>query len=178
VRPDFSASDESYWREKGVIMIRGYGNHFLARIKAKLIEEDILPSGEFIDTLENERGKIYKAHFERDQQEATGAFLSAMYQNGLMHALDEVLERTRIGTDKSEFEQALSESQQLVADIRVKQLADPKNPDLAIEVGYHSGRLVVYEIFLARKGIPIPPYFDPYELQPSLQYVKGESWSD
>ena len=90
-----------------------------------------------------------------------------MYQDGLLHALDDVLTSTALGTkNKENFESDLGRMMQNLEQMQRKH--DP------VEIAYFSGWVEVLKRFCQRSTEPIPRYFHPYQLPPSRELVIGE----
>jgi hypothetical protein len=91
---------------------------------------------------------------------------SAMYQDGLLHALDDVLSSAVLGTKRKEdFENELR--------LAAKEVEQADKVGDFIEVAYWSGRHQVIAHFCDRITSAIPPYFHPSKLIPISKFVKG-----
>ncbi|MGA2483970.1 MAG: hypothetical protein ABSF92_12725 [Candidatus Acidiferrales bacterium] len=94
---------------------------------------------------------------------------SAMYQDGLLHALQDVLTSTTLGIKKKEdFEIDYRE-----AEHRLTQMLRQHD---AIEIAYWSGRFEVIRRFVKRTKGPIPAYFHPYRARPLTKLIKGKTF--
>lgn len=164
VDPNASPYHETHWKKKGVRIIKTSGVDLLCELRSKLEAEGILPSSEFLGFLDSERRRITQAHLKREQRESPGAFLSAMYQDGLLHVLNDVLSGTALGWERKDFEQELAEDRK-----RLSRMI--KKKDL-VEIAYYTGRVEGLARFCARDTSTIPAYFDIGNIKPSRRYKK------
>lgn len=164
---DPNATDETveYWRPRGIQVHKIHGIHFLRLLRERFVKEDLLPTMEFLRFLQDERRKIYKAHFEKEQSESSGAFASSMYQDGLQHALTYILAGVYLGKKKEDFEKEES------ANLKHLNLMSKKKN--YVEIAYWSGRYEVMRRFCERDSSSIPIYFHPDNLLPTRRYIKG-----
>jgi hypothetical protein len=148
----------------GIQVIRTSGVDFLNRLLRKLEQEDLVPSRRFLRFLHRERGRIARIHFELHQDE-DGAVASAMYQDGLLHALGDVLTQASLGTKAEDYQGYLGQREHDLG-----QMFKKRN---IIEIAYVSGWCEIYRRFCQRADSAIPPYFHPYKFTPTARYVKG-----
>lgn len=95
-----------------------------------------------------------------------GGVASAMYQDGLMHGLEDVLSSVELGTKRKEdFEHDLNR--------RASILRKVDSANNFIEVAYMTGWCVVLERFCSRNDSQIPPFFHPAKMIPVSRFVKG-----
>jgi hypothetical protein len=94
-----------------------------------------------------------------------------MYQDGLLHELDDLLDSIRLGTriKQEDFENELGFMLKCVRDAAQKQ----KDP---VEIAYYTGRYAVINGYLEADGNELPTYFHPYRLTPLRKLVKGPVW--
>jgi hypothetical protein len=91
---------------------------------------------------------------------------SAMYQDGLLHALDDVLSSTALGIKQNEdFENDLR--------LAAKEIKRAQKERQFIEVAYWTGRHEAAQRFCDRDHSSIPPYLHPYRMSPGARLVKG-----
>ena len=168
VDPYASAEDVEYWKDRGIQIFATNDLAFVRELRSRLEREGLIGSRRLLAFLHRERSRIAKAHV-RLRQTSDGGLASAMYQDGLLHALDNVLTSTRLGTRKKEsFDQDLAE-----AGDTLRMMWDKED---AIEVAYWSGRLVATQAFCSGKAERIPSYIHPYRLRPSKKFVRGSAW--
>ncbi|HYK37274.1 hypothetical protein [Alloacidobacterium sp.] len=130
--------------------------------------EGLIPTQQFLHHLRNQRERIVSIHLELSQL-SDGGMASAMYQDGLLHAFDDVLSTTVLGIKRSEdFEGELREAGKAVKQAR--------KDDNVIEIAYWSGRFEVVERFCDRDVTSIPAYFHPYKMAPVARFVKGRKF--
>jgi hypothetical protein len=99
-------------------------------------------------------------------QESDGKLSSAMYQDGLLHAMTSILTSNSLGTKKKgDFEADHGDA--------LKSLEKQRRRDDPIEIAYWSGRVEILERFNERRRTPIPAFFHPYALRPASRLVKG-----
>ena len=142
-----------------------YGGHFLGLLRERCVAENLLPTQEFVRFFQEERRRIHSVHFEREQGKTAGSFASAMYQDGLQHALTDVFVDGYLGKKQEDFEKELAGAQKHLALMR-------KKKDL-IEIAYWSGRCEVVRRFCERDTSSIPAYFHPDKLVPIRRYIRG-----
>jgi SIR2-like domain len=156
----------SYWGARGVKLLRTYDTVFAECLREKLEEEDLIPTRRFLASLRRECRRVASTHIKMGQQSA-GKLASAMWQDGLLHALDYVLTSTALGAKtREDFETELShQNQELNEELRRRD---------AIEIAYRSSWVEVLKKFCTRSPIPIPHYFHPYRAHPTKKLVIGE----
>jgi SIR2-like protein len=163
--PNATSEQISYWKDRGIHLVQVSDILFIRALRTRLEKEDLIPSEQFLRFLEAQTQRVSVLHF-RLKQTWDGGLASAMYQDGLMHVLEDVLVATKLGSKKKEdFEADLREAERVLATMRRKR--DP------IEISYWSGRLEVIKRFVNRTGTPIPAYFHPYKARPTKKLVKG-----
>lgn len=148
----------------GIQVMKTRGVDFLSRLLKRLEDEDLVPSPRFLRFLNREWGRILKLHFELNQNE-NGAVASAMYQDGLFHALGDVLTQASLGTKSEDYQRYLGE--------RERDLGQMIRKRDIVEIAYVSGWCEIYRRFCQRAETPIPPYFHPNRFVPTSRYVKG-----
>jgi hypothetical protein len=148
----------------GIQVMKTRGVDFLSRLLKRLEDEDLVPSPRFLRFLNREWGRILKLHFELNQNE-NGAVASAMYQDGLFHALGDVLAQASLGTKSEDYQRYLGE--------RERDLGQMIRKRDIVEIAYVSGWCEIYRRFCQRAETPIPPYFHPNRFVPTSRYVKG-----
>lgn len=167
IDPNASDKDVEFWKERGIEIFGTFDLAFLRALRMKLEREKLVPSREFIALLQRQRMRIASVHVRLDQL-SDGGFVTAMYQDGLLHAFDEILTSTRLGSRMEEFERDLADSEKAVTQMRQRR-------DL-VEIAYWVGRREPLRIFCSRKNETVPLYFHPYRLEPVHKLVQGQSW--
>ena len=155
----------AFWRSKGFCVIKSYGIAFLREIREKLQKDGYMPSEEYISFLSNEHDRIIDIHINLNQGESEGAIASAMYQDGLIHALSTVLSGVALGSSREDFEKDVSE-----AEDTLKKYSKTGN---FVEMAYWGGRFEIIKRFCNRAKTKIPAYFHPNKLIPTHKYIKG-----
>ncbi len=162
--PDTTAS----WKAQGIELVKTYDGLFVNALRERLEKKNLIPSKKFLRLLRRERRQIASTHINMGQ-ESTGKLASAMYQDGLLHALDYVLTSTALGTKtKENFESELGQQDQML-----EEMLEKRNP---IEIAYRSGWVAVLRTFCSRSTLPILRYFHPYRGHPTKQLVRGEKF--
>lgn len=158
----------SLWKDRGIELVNTSDILFVRELGKRLKKDNFIPSDALLDFMQRSRSQVAATHV-RMGQESEGKLASAMYQDGLLHALDDVLTSTALGTKKKEdFERDLSDMRDTLA--RVRRKNDP------IESAYFSGRAEVLKRFCNRSVTPIPRYFHPYRMRPSKALFAGEKF--
>jgi hypothetical protein len=141
---------------------------FVRYLREKLEKEDLIPSRQFLEKLRTQRRRIVSIHVKL-RQNSDGGMASSMYQDGVLHALNDVLMSTALGTKRNEeFETELGYA--------TKTLRQSKKEDDPIEVAYWGGRKEVMERFCHRDSTAIPPFFHPQKLTPIKKFIQGRAW--
>jgi hypothetical protein len=165
IDPKFTSETAEYWRERGIELIRTYDSTFLGLLRQHLECDGFIPSKAFLKFLYRQRVEIGRLHMKLDQT-TNGGIASAMYQDGLMHELEDVLSSENLGTKRKEdFEHDLNWTAGIV------KKANAANN--FIEVAYWTGRQMVLDRFCARNNSPIPAFFHPAKEVPISRFVKG-----
>ena len=157
-----------YWKSRGIELVKTSDVLFVNALRHRLEKKNLIPSKKFLKSLRRERRQIVSTHLNMGQ-ETIGKFASAMYQDGLLHALNYVLTSAALGVmKKEEFEGELGRQDQILDD--VLQTHDP------IEIAYRSGWVEVLKKFCNRRVSRIPRYFHPYRGCPTERLVRGEKF--
>lgn len=168
--PFATDEDITYWSQRGISIFRMRDTQFLEGLRSHFVEAGLIPSDRLINFLMSERSRIVKIHVKLEQN-CDGGFVSAMYQDGLLHELDDLLDSIRLGTriKQEDFENQLGFMLKCVRDAAQKQ----KDP---VEIAYYTGRYTVINGYLEADGNELPTYFHPYRLTPVRKLVKGTVW--
>ena len=168
--PFVTDDDIAYWAQRGISIFRMHDTLFLKGLRNHFVEAGLIPSERLTKFLTKERNRIVKIHLNL-KQNCDGAFASAMYQDGLLHELDDLLDSIRLGTrvKRDEFERELGLMLRCVRDAADKQKDE-------IEIAYYTGRYIVINCYLEGDENELPSYFHPYRLAPVRKLVKGAIW--
>jgi hypothetical protein len=170
VNPHANVEEIDHWRNRGVEIFPTSDTLFLRALKDRLEERGEIPSSNFLSFLRQERRRIVAIHI-KNEQNSDGGLSSAMYQDGLLHELDDVLSSTALGTKRnSDFEAERREAEKIV-----DQMYEADN---IVEVAYWTGRYIVLDHYCGRNTSQIPSYLHPNSLRPTIRFVKGTPWSD
>jgi hypothetical protein len=164
---DYKVTDENeeFWRDRGIELIKTSDLVFLRSLRSRLEDKGLIPSKKFMKFLHRQRQLVASIHIKLDQA-SNGGMASAMYQDGLMHELDDALTSVALGTKRMEdHENDLGRTAKIVK--------QAWKADDSIEVAYWTGRLKVLEHFCSRDDSPIPPFFHPNKMVPISKLVKG-----
>jgi hypothetical protein len=167
IDPNAADDDVDYWKKRGIEIFKTSDLAFVRDLRARLVKDDLVPSEQFLEFLQRERRRITRIHIRLNQM-SDGGFASAMYQDGVLHALTDVLTGMALGTKKKEsFERDLFEAETIL-----KKMWSQKDP---VEIAYWTGRTEAAESFCSRKMKQIPTYIHPYGLRPVARFVKGKA---
>jgi hypothetical protein len=165
IDPNLTNEAADLWRARGIEIFKTSDLLFLRSLRDKLEKAGLVPSKKFLDSLSDQRQRIASIHLKMDQK-TNGGMASSMYQDGLMHELDDAVLTSVLGIRRKEdHEKELNRT----ADI-VKQAW--KSGDI-FEIAYWTGRQQVLEHFCERGDSPIPRYFHPRKMIPIQRFVKG-----
>lgn len=164
-----TSEDQSFWKERGIELVKTSDIAFVRALRDKLVEEDMMPSDEYLDFLRRSRKEIVATHLSMGQ-ETVGKLASAMYQDGLLHALDDILISSALGTKKKDdFDKDL-----LFASERLREMYRKRD---AIEIAYWAGRWEIVSRCAKRVPTAIPRYFHPLRAFAVNKLVKGDKFS-
>ncbi len=175
------------WETRGVKILKVSGLVFAWELIKHLEKDKLIPSKELISYFEKQLYRIIDIHMRTsDKQELVGAFSSAMYQDGLIHSLEHLIENSRTGKLMKDFIEELADCQKTLdkywrAVTRYEKKQKTDKPNFAIiEVAYWSGRVEALKRFISNNKRAIPAFFSPYALKPvkrmaSLNNTKGEA---
>lgn len=168
VDPKASDEDVEYWRQRGILIYKTSDQEVLKSLRERLEAEDLIPTQEFIEYLREERKRLVPIHLEMSQN-SDGGMASAMYQDGLLHALSDVVMSSFLGSKRNQD----FEAQAANAGRRIRSAKKEQDP---IEVAYWSGHREVIRRFCERDDTKIPAYFHPYRFEPIRKFVRGRLW--
>jgi len=175
------------WETRGVKILKISGIVFAWELVKRLEKDKLIPSKELISYFEKQLSRIIDIHMKTsDKQELVGAFSSAMYQDGLIHSLEHLIENSRTGKLMKDFIEELADYQKTLdkycrAVTRYEKKPKTDKPNFAIvEVAYWSGRVEALKRFISNNKRDIPAFFSPYVLKPvnrmaSLNNTKYEA---
>jgi hypothetical protein len=165
VDPDVTPENVTFWHERGIELFGTSDVMFLRRLRKRLEAEGLVPTESFLRWLGRQRRRIVSIHVAL-RQSSEGGIASAMYQDGLIHALDDALSSTALGIKREE---------DFGSDLRfaAKEVKRAEKSGDFVEVAYWSGRYKVLEHFCDRDSSAIPAYFHPSKLVPVAKFVKG-----
>ncbi len=167
--PHASDEDLEYWKERGIVIFRLFDVQVFRALRRHLVELGLIPSEALVNFLMRERRRIVQIHL-RNQQHSDGAFASAMYQDGLLHQLDDIVDAIGLGTMKREdLENELGSA--------VNILNKAKKARDIIEIAYWTGRYSAVQAYFEEELSQIPAYFHPYQLRPAPKLIKGSTWN-
>jgi hypothetical protein len=168
IDPQSTEENVRFWKKQGIQLFKTYDIAFLRCLREKLEEGDLLPTRTFLNFLHSQRRRILSTHLKL-RQNSDGAMASSMYQDGLLHALQDVLSSTVLGTkQKSDIESELASVSRAV-----RASMDSQDP---IEVAYWNGHQEVLRRFCSRDKTAIPMYFHPRNLVPVSKFVQSRAW--
>src|SRR5688572_29444603 len=95
---DVDATEEaiSFWKNQGIQLVKSSDILFIRSLRKRCESDGLVPSERFLEFLRRERDRIASIHV-RMPQTTSGRFASSMYQDGLLHALDDVLASSFLG---------------------------------------------------------------------------------
>jgi len=157
---DPNASDNSikYWKNKGINIVKQNGVALLFELRERLEMDGLKPPKNFIMFLQKQAERIQNIHHKRNTQSSPGAMISAMYQDGLLHSLNDVFACDYLGQDED------IAKDQVELD---KMLKNMKKKHNIVEIAYYTGRIEILKRFRALNSSRIPAYFDIGRLKPS-----------
>ncbi len=165
VNPNATDAEIQDWHGRGVGIFRTTDTLFLSSLQAKLEQNGEVATTDFLDFLRKERSRITSIHIKNDQK-SSGKLASAMYQDGLLHELDDLLGSVGLGTKRNlDFEAARRDAEKNVEHCYRKE-------DL-VEIAYWTGRFSILDHYSRRDFSQIGAYLNPNNMKPSQRLVKG-----
>jgi hypothetical protein len=167
--PFATDDDIDYWAERGISIFRIADTQFLEGLRFHFVDAGMLPSDQLLKFFMRERGRILKLHLML-KQNCDGGMSSAMYQDGLLHQLDDILDGLQLGTMRQQdFDSELG--------LMHKNVKKAHKEEDLIEIAYYSGRYAVISAYLEADMQELLTYFHPYRLIPARKLVKGKVWN-
>jgi hypothetical protein len=160
-----TAENAKFWHDRGIELINTSDVMFLRSLRSRLENDGLVPSKKFMRFLHLQRERIASIHMKLDQT-SNGGIASAMYQDGLLHELEDALSSVVLGTRRMEDHE--NELRRTAKIVKQAWAADD-----FIEIAYWTGRLTVLEHFCSRDDTPISPFFHPKKMVPIPRIVKG-----
>jgi hypothetical protein len=165
IDPNASPDSVAYWKSRGIELFETTDVMFVRQLRLRLEKKNLIPAESLLEFLHQERGRIVNIHTSMNQ-DSSGGLASAMYQDGLIHALGNILTSMALGAKKIEtFEGDLAEARRILA-----KMQRSKNP---IEISYWTGRTEILSRFLARSRQKIPAFIHPFRFKPSQKFIRG-----
>lgn len=121
------------WHDRKVIIIKVNGIAFIREILERMSSENILFDPELISFYEEQRNRIVKIHVS-NKQETEEDFLSTIFQNGLIHQLNEIILSYYYGITVKQINDKLDEFNK-----KFKKIEN----DNKIEIAYWTGRIQI-----------------------------------
>ena len=155
------------WEKRGVRIIKMSGIAFARDLTEYFMRIKSIPTDEFLSHLEQQSRRIIKVHFETvKNQDTAGGFASSMYQDGVIHSLEEVIVRSLTGESYDDIDARLREYQDILNRYERREQRDTEGKTLT-EIAYWGGRVEVLKRFIARNRRDIPPFYNPVRLRPT-----------
>jgi SIR2-like domain len=168
IDPNASPDSVLYWKSRGIELFETTDIMFVRQLRSRLEKGNLIPAESLLEFLRRERERIANIHM-RVNQHSSGGMASAMYQDGLIHALSNILTSTALGAKQIEtFESDLAEARKILA--KMHRRKDP------IEISYWTGRAELLRRFLSRSKQKIPPFIHPFRFKPSQKFIRGGSF--
>ncbi|MBC8274838.1 MAG: SIR2 family protein [Chloroflexi bacterium] len=154
------------WDKRGVKAVKMYGIAFLKEIIRDLENNKIIPTEELITYFDLQRELIVEIHGKTCEKQNTDfGFISSMYQDGLLHALEHVLYKSQIGSDFNEFKKELDEEFLPLLNRYIKR----RN---STEIAYYTGWVEVLNRLINQNRRVLLPFLNPRTLRPT-KFKKG-----
>jgi SIR2-like domain len=165
IDPNATEENIKFWKARGIQIFKTYDVVFLKYLRERLEQEELIPSRKFLEALQKQRKHLVSVHI-RLRQDSDGGMASSMYQDGLLHALDDILSATILGMKRNQdFESELADA--------AKEIRKMKAKGDFVEIAYWSGHYEILRRYCSRDISSIPAYFHPDKLVPVAKFVKG-----
>lgn len=161
------------WEKRGVRIIKMSGIAFARELTERLEKERIIPSSERIGRFEQQLNRIAEIHRETsDKQDTEGGMASSMYQDGLLHSIEHIIESSQEGKSFNYFKvglhnykMRLNRTHRLLSYYEKKQ-DNAKAITLLAHIAYCNGWVESLTRFMSNNNREIPAFFHPFKLQP------------
>ena len=163
VVPEVTDKDVELWKTKGVTMIRALAFPFLEELRNKLIDTTAMfDVRQEKATISTEGQKLVDIHMETSaEQDSNVGMLSSMYQDGLKHALDDLLYGLRLGLTTEQLEKQLRDDQSLLTEY-----GESDYEFRETEMAYLTGHVRCLEWFLAQDRGTLLSFFSAKRMEP------------
>ena len=161
------------WEAHGIKILKISGIAFARELVERLEKDRLIPSRELITHFEKQLHRIIDIHLRTCRKQELGAgFFSAMYQDGLCHSIEGLIEGSRTGRlmrdfvkEKNDCEETLDKCWRALSRYEKKPKTDELNY-APVEIAYWSGRLEALRRFISNNKRDIPAFCSPYTLKP------------
>ena len=162
---DPSADEKSlkFWRENHIQVLKLTDIAFIEQLTSRFQSEGLIPSDQLMAFMGRELDRIVKVHISMRQTQE-GGIASAIYQDGLLHSLEEVLNAPALGWTFDDYKKELGE-----CETTLREMFSIQN---IVEIAYFSGWCEVLRGFCAKALHPFRVYFHPRKHVPIVKYVK------
>ncbi len=171
-RPNENSVKE--WEDRGVRIIKMSGVAFADELTNRLEKERIIPSSKLIGRFDQQISRIVQIHLETsEKQDTEGGMASSMYQDGLLHSIEDIVEKSDIGMSFNDFQVELYNYERKLnkflrrLNYYEKKRDDNKVGSILVEIAYWSGWVESLKRFMSSNGREIPAFFHPFKLQPA-----------
>ena len=160
------------WEKRGVRILKMSGIMFARELREKLEKQKIIPSDELLRRFVEQRKSIAETHFETcEKQETAGGMASSMYQDGVLHEIEDIVSKSHLGATIEELKIKLSRYNEDIKSYRKKlEYYERKSKEkefifIMVEIAYMSGRVETLHRFIYNNKRPIPRFFHPLKLE-------------
>ena len=170
------------WETRGVRILKTSGIVFARELVKRLEKDKLIPSESLISHFEEQLSRIVNINRRTSaKQDLPGAFSSAMYQDGLLHSIEGLIEESKLGRLMKDFNMQLSDNEKTLAKYwralsRYEKQPKTDKPNYAlVEIAYWSGRVEALKRFISNNKRDIPAFFSPYVLKPKSRMASLQS---
>ena len=156
------------WNKRGVKIIKMRGIAFAREPTRHLEKNGFIPKTEFLERLYQQSRRIAQIHVETCDkwQDTNGGFVSSMYQDGLLHALEHIIVESKMGKSFNDFNNTLKEYEQTLQKYE-RRLQKSKDGKILAEIAYYHGRIEALKRFISHNRRDIPPFYNLMKLEPT-----------
>ena len=171
---DPKPSDDSIvdWKKRNVQIIKLFGYPFAQKLVKEVEKRKLIPSVNLISGFIDQQDRIIKIHIQTsDDQERESAISSAMYQDGLLHEIEYLIDESMRGKSFKELRDRLVNHEKHLKKCWYYTNNPPKSaedkPNFAfVEVAYWTGKVEALSRFIDNNKRNIPAFFGPYSMIP------------
>ena len=137
----------------------------MRKLRARLEEEKLVPRQQLLEKYSYERARIQQIHYLTCEQgqDKDDIFVATMYQDGILHQLEDIVSQGRLGRTLAQYNQdLLGAKAEYQTALRARKVED---------IAYYQGRVVALASLIQGNEGPLPERCDPETYEPRSAFV-------